>query len=275
MSEETGIVQWQPVDLEAARAVAAEVALQEDGEFMKLAVGKNVVRFLPPAPGQKTCFVVVHEHYIDVPGAKGPFVSACPRMMEKKPCAMCARVAELQHSGNPADRETAYRMRAQKRIYSNVINRKQPELGVLRLGYGKQIFDQLMAILEDEDAGGDFTNPTEQGCDIVIERTGTSKEDTKYSVRCSRKNSALGDMSLIASQPDLLAAVGRARAPEDVEKALRGDFSKGGDGGGKGAQGGGSFGARPAQAPAAPPRRAQTDAAAAKKEPIDTTWEED
>jgi hypothetical protein len=66
------VVQWGGVDLSAAREQAEEVGASDGGEFLKLAVGKNVVRFLPPVAGAKTCFVIVHEHYIDVPGAKGP-----------------------------------------------------------------------------------------------------------------------------------------------------------------------------------------------------------
>lgn len=242
------VVQWGGVDLSAAREQAVEVGASDGGEFLKLAVGKNVVRFLPPTGGAKTCFVVVHEHYIDVPGAKGPVVSACPRMMAKQPCVVCSRCAELNASGNPADRDASYRMRAQKRIYSNVIDRKRPEMGPVVLGYGKQIFDQLMGILEDEDAGGDFTNPTEGGCDIVIERVGTSKDDTKYTVRCSRKNSPLGDMAWIAQQQDILAKVGSAKATEDLQKYLRGEGkAAGGLPPGKGARGfgGGAAGAPP------------------------------
>jgi len=248
------IVQWGGVDLAAAREQAEEVGASDGGEFLKLSVGKNVVRFLPPVAGQRTCFVIVHEHYIDAPGAKGPMVSACPRMMAKQPCVVCSRVSELNASGNPADRDAAYRMRAQKRIYSNVIDRKRPEMGPVILGYGKQIFDQLMGILEDEDAGGDFTNPTEGGCDIVIERVGTGKDDTKYTVRCSRKNSPLGDMAWIAHQQDIMAKVGQAKASEELQKYLRGEggsTSSGSGGNRPGASRG--FGARsPAAAP--PPR---------------------
>ena len=250
------IVQWGGVDLSAAREQAEEVGASDGGEFLKLSVGKNVVRFLPPVAGAKTCFVIVHEHYIDVPGAKGPVVSACPRMMAKQPCVVCSRVAELNGSGNPADRDAAYRMRAQKRIYSNVIDRKRPEMGPVILGYGKQIFDQLMGILEDEDAGGDFTNPTDGGCDIVIERVGTSKDDTKYTVRCSRKNSALGDMAWIGQQQDILAKVGQAKATEDLQKYLRGEGAAPTSAakalGGGGARGGGL--------PAPGRRTAQSDA---------------
>lgn len=249
------IVQWGGVDLDAAREQAEEVGASDGGEFLKLSVGKNVVRFLPPVAGQKTCFVIVHEHYIDVPGAKGPVVSACPRMMAKQPCVVCSRVAELNASGNPADRDAAYRMRAQKRIYSNVIDRKRPEMGPVVLGYGKQIFDQLMGILEDPDAGGDFTNPTDGGCDVVIERVGTSKDDTKYTVRCSRKNSPLGDMAWIAQQHNILHKVGQAKATEELQKYLRGESAAPASTGastGASARGFGARGAAPASRTSAP-----------------------
>lgn len=259
------LVQWGGVDLSAAREQANEVSQGDGGEFLKLAVGKNVVRFLPPVAPSKTCFVIVHEHYIDVPGAKGPMVSACPRMMAKQPCVVCSRVAELNASGNPADRDAAYRMRAQKRIYSNVIDRRRPEMGPVILGYGKSIFDQLMGILEDPDAGGDFTNPTEAGCDVVIERVGQGKDDTKYTVRCSRKNSPLGDMAWIGQQQNILAKVGQAKATEELQRYLRGDGPAPGTGGAAarsmGAGGGGGFRSMGAGSPpaAAARRTAQGD----------------
>ena len=152
--------------------------------------------------------------------------------------------------GNPADRELAYDTSAKFRVYCNVINRKEPEKGPQILPIGKMIYEQLLTIRKDEDAGGNYSDPL-NGFDIIIERKGTGKNDTEYAVHGSRKQSPLHTDAAqveewINTQADL-ARFARSRSYEELLASIR---KEGGMVGGSGA----------APAPARPATRtAQAD----------------
>lgn len=162
-------------------------------DFMKLDVGDNVVRFLPPPVGMSTPFRVSSIHYIEpIPGLiDKKLVFACPRLELKQSCIACAKSNELARSGNPLDREMAAKMSAKLAVYANVINRRSPEPVVRVLKFGKTIFEALKAIRKNPRLGGDFTDPSETGFDIVITRKGTGRNDTEYSVMSDRGNSPI------------------------------------------------------------------------------------
>ena len=105
----------------------------------------------------------------------------------------------MQRTGNRTDRDAAYDLFPKLRVFANVLNRATPDTGPVILAFGKTIYDALMALRLDEDSGGDFTHP-DTGFDITIERKGTGKMDTEYTVRPARRSTALTDMSLIELQ---------------------------------------------------------------------------
>jgi hypothetical protein len=61
---------------EAAKAEQEELE-KGGGDFMKLEVGKNVIRILPPPIGHTTPFIVVHQHFIKLPGMDSPASFNC------------------------------------------------------------------------------------------------------------------------------------------------------------------------------------------------------
>lgn len=160
-----------------------------NADFMKLVVGRNVVRFLPPKIG-KQAFTKVLEHFVRIPGVQRPAVFVCPSSHAKQRCPACDKAAQLRTSGNPADRDAAYEFSAKMRVYASVIDRRSPESGPKVVAFGKSIWEQLLKLRKDQDAGGDFTDPL-GGFDIIIERAGTGKNDTEYTVNGSRKTSPL------------------------------------------------------------------------------------
>lgn len=179
-------------DLDEAEKETKELESSGGADFMSLKVGRNVIRVLPPPAGARSPFKVIHQHFINVPGATGPISFVCPRLTLKKACAVCTEADALRASGNPVDADRANDLFARRRVFTNVIDRGAPEKGPRVLAFGKTIHEQLLALRTDAEAGGDYTDVAD-GFDIIIERQGTGKNDTKYSVRPARGNTPLAD----------------------------------------------------------------------------------
>lgn len=220
----TNLVKFGGYDIEAARSEQEALASEGSADFMKLNVGRNVVRFLPPPPGKRSPFVVTHQHYVEIPGTTSKVVFNCPRMSKPaKPCPVCARAEKLRANGNPVDRDRAYDLFPRRRVFANVIDRSCPEKGPLVLSFGKKIHEALIALRTDEDAGGDFTHPI-TGFDLVIERKGTGKTDTEYKVMPARGNSKLAPSEAqmqewIDSQADL-GRYAIIHTPEEIKAMI-------------------------------------------------------
>lgn len=199
----------------AEAAVESANALGSGRNYMKLKDGGNVVRIMPATPGNKYPWVVIHEHWVEVPGA-GRRRIACPRasQAEDNRCLVCQRIEELRATGNDTDRAQAEGMMARPRAYIKVIDRHAPQLGVQILGIGKMIFDRLTFFRQNQDLyGADFTDPVD-GCDIVIERSQGQGKQIKYSTDLRRG----GQPTPLSSQTD--------QAVEWLEKSMDLDFNE-------------------------------------------------
>lgn len=218
------LVKYGAYDTEAASDEQA--GMQSRADIMKLEVGKNIVRFLPPPleatwaknpkTGKLSPFLVVWTHYVHIPGKQEPVSFACPRSQANAPCPVCQKIDALKATGNPADYDRAKDLFAQRRVYANVINRTKPDLGVVVLPFGKKIHERLIEIRQNPDIGGDFTNP-ETGFDIVISRVGTGKKDTRYSADPAR-TTPLGNLEWITQQNDLSVFAKVFGAQEIIDK---------------------------------------------------------
>jgi gp32 DNA binding protein like len=214
------IQKYAPVDVKAARAEREELA--SEGQFYKLEEGRNVLRLLPPQVGMKLPWVVTHQHFVRLPGKTSPIVFNCPRRMAKRFCRLCSSAEKLRASGNPVDRDLAYERFPKRRVFCEAVDRKMPEKGPQILAFGKKIHDPLEALLLDEDAGGDFSDPGENGYDIIIERQGTSKNDTVYTVMPARKSSPLGNMEWLDMRSDLTRFL-RVPSDDEIDRMLAGE----------------------------------------------------
>lgn len=232
----SNLVKFGSYTEEAAKAEAQELS-KGGSDFMKLDVGKNVVRFLPPPVGQRSPFAVVHQHYVQLDGMTSAASFNCTRMMANRGCPVCSMVDKLRRTGNPVDYDRAGELLPRQRIFANVIDRKHPELGPRVIAYGKTIHKALAAVRED----GDFTHPID-GYDIAITRKGTGKNDTEYEVRASRSNSKLAETT--EQMNEWLSAMADvqqfARVPSDdqIRKILGLPAVAGGSGGGSASDGG-------------------------------------
>jgi hypothetical protein len=137
-------------------------------------------------------------------------------MMTKSPCPACIKADRLRATGNAKDAAAASDMWPGRRVFANVINRAQETEGPIIFGFGKLIHEALLALRTNEDVGGDYTHPYD-GLDIVIERTGTGKIDTKYRVYPVRRSTPLGNMEWIAMQADLTVLAHVLTMPEILD----------------------------------------------------------
>ncbi len=215
----TSLVKYGSFELEAAEEEQKDID-QSGGAFFKLKAGRNVVRFPPPPVGARSPFLKVHQHFVQFPGMAKAASFNCPRLMSKLPCPVCKKCDELRATGNPADYELAGEYLAKPRVFANIIDRANPEAGPQIIAFGKKIHESLVALRTDEVAGGDFTHP-ETGFDIVITRSGTTKNDTEYEVKASRKITPLGNMEWLEQLHDL-GRLGRVPSGEDILRMLGG-----------------------------------------------------
>jgi hypothetical protein len=209
MTDSTSIVRYASFSIEELDKQSEAVSDLSGRQFMALEVGENVVRFLPSPLGRTSPFRVTALHFVDaVPGLDKLVVFACPRHELKQTCIVCQRAEEMSRSANPIDRERGSKISAGLQVYANVLNRHSGTPQVKTLKFGKTIFDQLKAIRKNPRLGGDFTDPTEKGFDVVIIREGTGRTDTKYTVVPARESSVLWPdvammQDLIELQPNL------------------------------------------------------------------------
>jgi hypothetical protein len=213
------IQKYATFSLEDAESEEQELSkLGQGADFLKLKEGKNQLRFLPAKVGDKP-FVRVQQHFIEPPGGKG-FSFACPRIHAKKACPVCDRVDKLYATGNPRDEEEAKKLKPSLRVFANVIDRSDPERGVVVFGFGKTIYEQLIALRKDDSAGGDYMDPGPEGFDIVIERTGQGMK-TEYKVWPARRTSPLGNDDWL-EQMHSLARYAKVMTTEEIAAALGG-----------------------------------------------------
>lgn len=205
--------------LESVQSEVSAIAAGSGNDVIKLQLGENVYRVLPPINGTGSPFVITHRHFAKLPGLQRPAVFNCPRIMAKRACEVCAIKSKLESSGDPADAKVAEDLGAPMAAYCNVIDRNNKDPYPQKLSFGKSVHSQLVEIRSDAKNGGDFTNPDDDGFDVIITRTGTGRTDTKYKVIAARKSTPLHAdetqaIDWIESQPDLLALT---RVPSEYE----------------------------------------------------------
>lgn len=124
------------------------------------------------------------------------------------------------------DQDAANGLYARRRTFYRVIDRAD-ETKVKVLAAGKTVHEQLVA-LRDPALGGDYVNPM-KGFDVIIERVGTGKNDTKYKVFLARKESPLsldGDIDQMQEwidDPLNLDQFAKLPTLEEVQRLLAGE----------------------------------------------------
>uniref|UniRef100_A0A6M3K1K7 Bacteriophage T4 Gp32 single-stranded DNA-binding domain-containing protein n=2 Tax=viral metagenome TaxID=1070528 RepID=A0A6M3K1K7_9ZZZZ len=179
---------YYTADSEKIQKKLAEIG---QGDFFKPKEGPNKIRILPPWSKSGLWFKEATLHYglNDDSGRERGY--PCLKQFDKD-CPICAKIEELKEGGTE-DKEMAKRIGPRTKFYANVLDRKTG--GVLIWGFSRKTLGVLLGYDSDKEDYGDITNP-ESGFDVVVERTGTTKNDTRYQIRCKPKPSEV-DMDTV------------------------------------------------------------------------------
>lgn len=227
-------------------------------KFFKAHEGKNRLRFLPPWTQDEAnvhCglpYKELHIHFgIGANDESNGLTAACPVKTPgggQKSDPVCEVVRGLYNSGDPADKELAKTLQATRRWYSPIIDLDDPvytkkdaaewleaqqdksrdcpfkegDTKIQIWSYGKRVYDQLAIFLADRI---DFTD-LETGFDMFIQRTGSGKNDTVYTIRTNTEGRTpfkfIGN--LVERMPDLDQLMPYVE-PEQMMNALSGNPS--------------------------------------------------
>ena len=138
----------------------------------RAAVGKHSVRILPSAFDKSNPFKEIYIYY----GINNKTMVSPTCFGEKDPIAEFTQ--KLRKSSNKEDWQLARKMEPKMRVMVPVVVRGEEDKGVMLWEFGKQVYMELLAIMEDEDVG-DYTDPI-SGRDITIETTSPEQNGTQY-----------------------------------------------------------------------------------------------
>jgi hypothetical protein len=249
----------------AAELAEAEARKENRGKsksktrYMKAAVGANKLRFMPPWTDEgvnaNTFYRKVFMHWgVGGDGSKeNPgFRFTCNRETPGAPtkdCPICDEMFRLFKTRDPLDRKHAKTLRAKESYVANVVDLNDPsftlndieewnkdnagvdcpfgvgETKVKVYQFGLSVINPILAYINNFEV-----DPTDldTGSTIIVTRTGTTKENTSYTVNVSPKSEKFtfkGDFSTLAyNLDDLIPFADTEKAKEQLEKGGNADF---------------------------------------------------
>jgi hypothetical protein len=216
------------MDINAIRAKLNALQTQQSrpsGEarknvFWKPAVGKQTIRIVPSKYNKSNPFSELYFHYgID----KNPIISPT-NWGDKDPIVEFAK--QLRQSKDKESWRLARKLDPKMRVFVPVIVRGEEAEGVKLWGFGKEIYMELLSMVEDEDIG-DFTDIV-SGRDLNLTTVGADVTGTNFNkttVRAKTKESALSEdnntvQKLLDDQPDPLKVFSRMSF-DDMKSVLQ------------------------------------------------------
>lgn len=172
--------------------------------FWKPKVGKQVIRILPSKFNPSNPFKEVFVHY----GITNYPLLALSNWSEPDPIIEFAN--QLKKSGDKENWKMGKKLEPKMRVFVPVIVRGEEELGARLWEFGKETYQELLSIAEDEDIG-DYTSVT-NGRDFTVDTVGPEVTGTKFnksSVRVKSKTTPISEDSkfvekVLNDQPDVL-----------------------------------------------------------------------
>lgn len=188
--------------------------------FWKPSIGKQQIRIVPSKNNAKFPFKEVFVHY----GITNYPLLALTNWGEKDPIVEFAQ--KLIKSGDKENWKMGKKLEPKMRVYVPVIVRGEEDKGVRLWEFGKEIYQELLSIAEDEDIG-DYTSIT-NGRDITVDTVGPEATGTKYnksSVRVKPKETPISEdpkfiEKVLNEQPDVLS-IYQKKPFEDMKTLLQ------------------------------------------------------
>lgn len=140
--------------------------------------GKSVIRILPQVKDMEWFFQEVGRHKMTPDGKKSVY---CPRFTSDGAleCPVCEIVHELYSIGN---KTMASSLNVEKKYWMNiVVRKKEGDAGPFIFTPGVKIFRDVMSHIQDPDYGEVYDEI--YGRDMILERSGTGRDNTVYQVR--------------------------------------------------------------------------------------------
>jgi hypothetical protein len=153
----------------------------------KPTVGKHLVRIVPSMYNKSNPFKELFFHY----GINNKTMISPTSFGEKDPIVEFAQ--GLRKSSERDNWQTAKKLEPKLRVFVPVIVRGEEDKGVRLWEFGKQVYMDLLAILEDEDVG-DFTDPI-QGHDITVDTAGKETTGLMYNTSTVRVRTKVTPLS--------------------------------------------------------------------------------
>ena len=158
--------------------------------FWRPTVGKQQVRIVPSAYNSKNPFKELKFYY----GITNKVMISPLNFGEKDPIHTFAQ--KLREEYNKENYILAKKLDAKTRIFAPVVVRGEEDKGVRLWQFGKQVYEELLALAVDEEIG-DYTDVS-GGRDLTVETVGPESTGTPYnksSVRVRLKTSPLSEDS--------------------------------------------------------------------------------
>jgi len=148
---------------------------------------------------------------VTVPPARKGFKGfICPNKTADGECLFCVVSGALGKLGRSDDdaKELSRELRSREEFFVNAVRMDREEdkkKGVRILQIVQGVYETMMKIFKDKDAGGDFSHP-DTGFNLVIERKGTERDDTEYTCLPARAASVIEDRKWLSQLHDLSKA---------------------------------------------------------------------
>jgi len=204
--------------------------LEQGGiQWWRPTVGKNMIRILPNWKDDNDVFykrVLVHWNC----GEKGRKLVCRKTLGEDEYCPVCAFVDELLASTRPEDVRYGEAMGQTERFAMNILDSKDWdsesesfEKGPQVFECGRGLFQNILWMFTDGEYGD--LDDWEMGRYLLIERQGTGKTDTKYSILPASQPAPIDKDAIIEDINDL-DALNKPYLPEQMIAVLEGKDPK-------------------------------------------------
>jgi len=189
--------------------------------FWRPTVGKQQIRIVPSTYNSSNPFTELKFYY----GITNKVMISPTNFGEKDPIALFAgKLREGEY--NKENYVLAKKLDAKNRTFVPVVVRGEEDKGVRLWQFGKQVYEELLALAVDDEIG-DYTDIV-NGRDITVETVGPESTGTPYnksSVRVRLKTSPLSeDASLVekwtSEQPNPTDGLFKRYSFEDMKSAL-------------------------------------------------------